>query len=484
VDERTALHAEVGRLRSELQLVRDAKWARDVAADEIERRDADLNAARGELDRLTGLVKQRDGDLDKARAERDRLVAERRNALAEAQRLQSAVAERDVALRDAQDRLQSEGDQLRTHIEELRASADHGAASHGAELAVLEKQLEDAREQCVAIEALRGECDRLRTESEGHRGENDRIRAIRDQLRAEAEDLRTTLDHAHELHRGEVARFDEQLRLAQEQFQGVEAMRGEGDRLRNESEAHRAESDRLRAESESLRAVVDEHRRALEQAEGRHRDELARLDEQLRVVQEQSTGSESLRGESDRLRMESQDLRAECERLRADDGRLRYELEDLRGSVDRQERVHGDERARFESEVAELTEKLQNREADLASTERLWREQHDRNRKLLESLDRLRSEFAAPLGQEPPGRSSYSGQLHESPPGAIETVGPSLRLDYPPGGPSPGRSSNGGEIDAVRSEVEDLRRQLADTERLQRQTAEILGGMGIRVRQV
>ncbi len=93
-DECSSLHAEVERRRNELETLRNEQSAADRAVAVREhQRNADLEAARAEIDRLAGLLLQRDTDRDAAIAEKDRLEIDRQEAVLEVERLRTTLDE-------------------------------------------------------------------------------------------------------------------------------------------------------------------------------------------------------------------------------------------------------------------------------------------------------------------------------------------------------------------------------------------------------
>jgi hypothetical protein len=153
--------------------------------------------------------------------------------------------------------------------------------------------------------------------------------------------------------------------------------------------------------------------------------------------------------------------------------------------IDHAERAHREELARRDADLADFAEKYRELQDQNGATEQQGKEQQARDQEILEDLARLRFAAPSPTGGEPPPRpQKNTEQPHESLPGELETAGQAVRSEFPHGTPVAARSTSDDELEAARAQVEDLKRQLADAERVQTEMAAILGGMGISVRQV
>ena len=75
--ERASLKSEVERLGAEIQILHDEQSAYARAADQLKRRDADLDAALAEIERFAGLLKDRDERLETARTDQHRWGVDR-----------------------------------------------------------------------------------------------------------------------------------------------------------------------------------------------------------------------------------------------------------------------------------------------------------------------------------------------------------------------------------------------------------------------
>jgi predicted Zn finger-like uncharacterized protein len=175
-EERASLIAEIDRLRDEIQVFRDEQSARDRTADEQDRRrEEELNAARAERDRLTGLIAEREAELEGARAEPDRLNADRQRAMDEA------------------DQLRIERDRLRSEVENIRRSLDDLARDHREDLSRRDEQL---REVAHARDSILVEGDQLRNEIDGLRRALEDVEQSGKELRARSQELQADLDRS------------------------------------------------------------------------------------------------------------------------------------------------------------------------------------------------------------------------------------------------------------------------------------------------
>ena len=216
------------------------------------------------------------------------------------------------------------------------------------------------------------------------------------------------------------------------------------------------------------------------------------------LLKQRDTDLDAALAEQDRLRLERERalveverlretfiereraIQDECDRLRAECDRLRSGVEDLRRALEEDERTDRQELARVEAELIGLAGRNQELEGLYESTKQLCAEYQDRNQGLLEELARLRSESTARINAERSQETERVELPREDLAGLWEIA------DFAdPSVPKPRTSSaSAHEFQAVRSEVDDLKRRLTDSERLLREMAGILEGMGIRFRQV
>jgi fused signal recognition particle receptor len=278
------LSTEVERFSGEVELLQDeltsSKAYRSALEDSalMQQRqwEADLLAARGEVDRLAALVCDRDADLATAVAERDRIRAEREGARAEAEQLRVTVTRLE---REQQERVQQDGaeiDRLRAKIDRLCGESDRLAAL--------------VRDREAELTTVIAERDRIRAEGEGSK--------------REAEQLRITV-----------------TRLEGEQQERVQQDGAEIDRLRAEIDRRCGESDRLAAlvrdrEAELKTAVAERDRYSVERRSARVQVERLRmaLDQFEREYCERV---ERDGAELEQLRLMNEQLRANAHRFAA-----------------------------------------------------------------------------------------------------------------------------------------------------------------------
>jgi chromosome segregation ATPase len=192
------LGGEVERLQDELASSSAHRSALEDSALTRQRQwEADLLAARGEVNRLAALVCDREAELGTAFDERDRIRAEREGATAEAERLRVTVTRLE---REQQERAHQDGaeiDRLRAEIDRLCAESDRLAALVRDREAELESAVAERDRFSIERGSARVEVERLRMalyqlEREYcERGERDgaelnRLRAMNEQLRAKA----------------------------------------------------------------------------------------------------------------------------------------------------------------------------------------------------------------------------------------------------------------------------------------------------------
>jgi predicted nucleic acid-binding Zn-ribbon protein len=279
-------------------------------------------------------------------------------------------------------------------------------------------------------------------------------------------------DRLHVAHRELEAEHGRLAGLLEQRNLDLDAARAEQDRLGLDREKAVVEAERLRIEGSRLSSEIEGLRRAFEQAEHAHREELSRLEDQLRQARDQAQDAERLRGQCDQLRSEGAQLRAECDQLRSG-------VENLHRALEEDERTDREELARVEAELIGLAGRNQELQDQYESARQLCTEYQDRNQDLLGELARLRSESTARTNAE----RSHGTERTELPREAL--AGLWEIADYADASASQPKGSAASvlEVQAIRIEVEDLKRRLTDSERLQREMAGILAGMGIRVRQ-
>ena len=182
-------------------------------------------------------------------------------------------------------------------------------------------------------------------------------------------------------------------------------------------------------------------------------------------------------------------LRDEADQLRIDRDRRQAEAEDLRRSLDDLEQNHREELARRDEQLRQDGEQVQEREAILAERDRLRSEIQDLQRVFddteqsrRDEIDRLDAELAAATDQRRQLQERHEAaeqsckELHER--------NQELQVDldrFRSTLPTPAADD---ELQAAHAEIAALKRKLDLADRLQREMSGILGGMGIRVRQI
>ncbi|HZW33340.1 MAG TPA: hypothetical protein VFF52_21665 [Isosphaeraceae bacterium] len=196
------LSGEVERLQDELASSRAHRSALEDSALMRQRQwEADLLAARGEVNRLAALVGDRDADLATAFAELYRTRAEREGATAEAERLRVTVARLEC---EQQERVQQHG----AALDRLSADADRLAALVRDREAELEAAIAERDRFSVERESARIEVQRLRMalhqlerehcdRRERDGAELDRLRAMNEQLLAKASRFAAAVSSPH-----------------------------------------------------------------------------------------------------------------------------------------------------------------------------------------------------------------------------------------------------------------------------------------------
>ena len=260
--------------------------------------------------------------------------------------------------------------------------------------------------------------------------------------------------------------------LLEQRNMDLDAARAQQDRLGLEREKAVVEAEQLRTEGSRLRSEIEELRRAVEQAEQAHREELSRLDDQVRQARDQAQDAERLRGQCDQLRSEGDQLRAECDQLRSG-------VENLRRALEEDERTDREELARVEAELIGLAGRNQELQDQYESAKQLCTEYQDRYQGLLGELARLRSESPARVNAE----RSQGTERTELPRETLDGLWEIADFADPSASQPKTSAASAHEVRAVRIDVEDLKRRLTDAERLMREMAGVLAGMGIRVRQ-
>jgi predicted Zn finger-like uncharacterized protein len=378
----------------------------------------------------------------------------------------------DPKLQAAHDRLAAENQQLQAAYSRLLATHDQLAAATEQPRAQHDRLAAESQQLLTEHDQLQAAHDQLRTE-------HDRVKTEYDQLQAEHGQVKTEhgqLQAEHDRVKTEYDQFREQLNQVSADREAIRAELGEiapADvrPLAEERTSLRAEVDRLRDDIRVLHdeqstrdLAAGERERQWEADLGAARAEAGRLAERLKQREDEL---ETARTEQDRLGVDRQhaleeaerlrtalaehesvirdqvdQLRAETEQLQAERDRLSREIEHLRHSLDQAEQTGRDEQARLNAELASLAERHRQLQDQHEATKQACKDYQERNQELREDLARLRVE--TPAVAEPAGDD---------------------------------------ELQSARSQLEDLRRQLTDSERLKNEMAAILVSMGIRVRE-
>ena len=250
----------------------------DLLAAQLEEREIDLDTARAECSRLTreqqtaaDEIKKREIDLDTARAECSRLTREQQTAAGEIKALQMTLAERDSALRD-------QGDQLGAQVESHRQALEHAEHVHGAIFAELRAELERIQAE---LNAAGTKLDLLTAQLKEREIELNAAGTKLDLLTAQLVERDLDLDTA----RAECSRLTREQQTAADQIKkreiDLDTTRAECSRLTREQQTAAdqikalqmtlAERDSaLRDQSDQLAAQVESHRQALDHAKHVH----------------------------------------------------------------------------------------------------------------------------------------------------------------------------------------------------------------------
>jgi predicted Zn finger-like uncharacterized protein len=249
--------------------------------------------------------------------------------------------------------------------------------------------------------------------------------------------------------------------------------------------ATESEYDRLRTEHDRLLAehqrLLTEHRQ-LQEADSRHAAGHARYKLKYKQVGEELTRVTTDLG---RIRAHLGTIAPEdvCSLVEERES-LRAEVERLRGALDLADATHRVERDRIHAELATLNDQHRQLRDQQESTDQLCKQYLERNQELVQAHNRLESDFQLML---------HTVRLQEQ--RAAEQLD---RLGFPNGETADranqSRSDNVNpahalpalvaELEAVRAQVEDLKRRLDTAERNNRDLFETLKIAGIRYKPV
>lgn len=392
-----ALQAEQGRaladLEQRLQASIDERDAASEALQAMQQRLAEAEqreqAHAGRLreleERLGAERRELESDLDTARRALARAQGEQQNVLREQGRLTDALRKAEQRLERQQLEHDNELHRLRKELEKAGGEAD---AALVAEVAALESQLGEARQQAAALES----------ELNGLRAEKDDVQGAAETRVAELEQ--------------ELGSLQRQLQQAQDSARQAEQQLLEANQAANEEMTVRLEAEeearrQLQAEVEALNASQDERGRRV-----------AELEQQLETLQQELAEARSAAGDAQQLAVLEQQLRAreqageelearlrqleeardaalgEADAARQEADRLRAEAEVARGLVDMQG-------AAAEPDPA-LRDELEQARKDVELAVRLRSQAEDKAAHLQAELERLRdragADEAAPTG--------------------------------------------------------------------------------------
>jgi chromosome segregation ATPase/ribosomal protein L37AE/L43A len=279
-----------------------------------------------------------------------------------------------------------------------------------------------------------------------------------------------------------------------------------------------AEIDRLRDEVEAL----SDERSARDRSAGereRHDEEglgaaLAEVDRLTGLVKQGELDMEAARAERDRLgvdrqraldeaahlraslveseqatRDEGNRLRDEANQFRSDRDRLRSEVEELRQSLKDLERTHREELLRRDDQLQQAGEQARGREDLLAERDRLLDQIEDLRRSLDEAEQRRLEEIGlcdADRAAVEEQRRQHQERQEAAEQSAMELreQNQQLQAELDRFRSSLPTLASDDELQAARAEIESLNRKLDLADRLEREMAGILAGMGIRVRRL
>ena len=395
-----ALEADQGKALADLeQRLQDGIAERDAAREELqaarqrlaeaaEREQAHAGRLRELEERLDAERRELESDLDTARRALARAQGEQQNVLREQGRLTDALRKAEQRMEQQQLEHDSELHRLRKELEKAGGEAD---AALVAEVAALESQLGEVRQQAAALES---ELNGLRAEKEDARG---------------AADTRVT-----ELEQ-ELASLQRQLQQARDSARQAEQQLLEANQAANEEMTVRLEAEeearrQLQGEVEALRAGQDERGRRvleLEQQLEALQQELAQARsaagdaQQLAVLEQQLQAGEQAREELEARLQQLEEARdaalGEADAARQEADRLRAEAEVARGLVDMQG-------AAAEPDPV-LRDELEQARKDVELAVRLRSQAEDKAARLQAELERLQQAAAAGAGDAGAGFS-------------------------------------------------------------------------------
>jgi chromosome segregation ATPase/DNA-directed RNA polymerase subunit RPC12/RpoP len=443
--QRDALGAEVRRLRDLNSAFAAERSKHEQSVSQLEAQVRELSPLRAEREALDTRTKSLEAELA-------RLNEEQRNALATTERLTRQVAELEQTLA-------IQRQEFVVELERSRDALDSAYETHCAEhdtLAALRQALAVERDTlCAERDALSVELERSRqtlaSAQETHGAERDTLAAERAALTAERDALTAELDRsrqslasAHESHGAE------RDNLTAERDSLTAELERTRQALASAHESHGAERDNLTAERDSLIVELERTRQALVSAHDSHgaeRDNLTAERDSLTAELERSRQT---------LAFAHDTHNAERERLTADREKLGAELTALGSECDRLREANRSAELlcmNLGSKNAEFTKAHEQLVAEYAARFEAERVKHEA---LANEVLRYRADC-----------QDTDQAIHE----LIETsVGePAL--------PAPVHQ----DLEAVRAQSDDLKRGLAESERINQMLADSLNSIGIQV---
>jgi chromosome segregation ATPase/DNA-directed RNA polymerase subunit RPC12/RpoP len=357
-------------------------------------------------------------------------------------------------------------DQIYGDLEESRSGEEE--ASQPGPAAVPEKELAAIAEH---VDQLLAELESLREERD--RSESERVSALAqlDELRAE-----------HDRQCAELATLRQQA---------VESPNSdELQTLRVEHEALGAETERWRAQVQTLEQELTERGNLAEQLAQREEELGGKQAEIERMAERMAQRDEEVGGKQAEIERLTEQLQADFaqreQELRLECDRQRDEAESLRREMSENRQKHDDEQATLAGQLRLTQEQAkaavsqcaehQARIDELQTTLEALEAAH--NESLASERSRLEAELKSALEAE---RSEHARQLAEARALAEENGQLVERLKAEILTLAQARAAPENDLEAARSEIENLRRRLADTETTKRSMSSLLEGMGIRL---
>ncbi len=367
--------------------------------DDLRRLQEDRDEAIAELERvrtaLTEAKTERTADHARLQEEHDEVTAELERLETTLAEAESSAADAERRLTDAQERHSAEQDALTAHRDRLQA------------------ELDEALERVSAADAAAEERDRLRAEAEQFEstlaetqtagaaererllGDVERLENALADARAEHEQELARLGAEHERDRAEHDRL--QAAVAEAQASAAEQER----RLAERQEEHAGERDELIAEREELRRDVERVEATIVEVRERSAAELQSLTEVRDNLTAELDEARELLLQAERVRESQIALEAERDRAMTELGRLQIVAGETQADLEEQTRLLAEEQDRSHTEretliaqrtllEEELGSSIEQLAAAASASDRQERELQLRSERLLEALDAVR----------------------------------------------------------------------------------------------